>query len=128
MVAFNAPLENVDHAASAIAAARDLLERVAERDFEGEHLGIRIGIATGEVAAGTVGGRGRRSYTLYGDTVNLAQRLEAHNKALGTHLLVDQSTWEAAGQPIALTDAGPCPVRGRDAGTVIYRLGQPAEE
>ena len=122
MVSFNAPLENKDHPTCAIQAARELLHLARNQTFEGETLKIRIGIASGVVAAGTVGGRGRRSYTLYGDTVNLAQRLEAHNKETATQLLVDESTWQAAGEPDALVNAGSCPVRGREAPTTLYRL------
>ncbi|MGD1924404.1 MAG: adenylate/guanylate cyclase domain-containing protein [Paracoccaceae bacterium] len=127
-VAFNAPLENDAHAKSAIDAARDLLDRIRTETFAGQHFDIRIGIATGTVAAGTVGGKGRRSYTLYGDTVNLAQRLEAYNKEIGTPLLVDESTWRAAGAPQSLEPSGECPVRGREAGASIYRLkGMPTK-
>ena len=122
MVSFNAPLDNADHADCGIRAASDLLELVGRETFEGQKLGIRIGIATGTVAAGTVGGRGRRSYTLYGDTVNLAQRLEAHNKEIGTRMLVDESTWRTADCPQTLERAGRCAVRGREAGTEVYRL------
>ncbi|MEM9062501.1 MAG: adenylate/guanylate cyclase domain-containing protein [Pseudomonadota bacterium] len=126
MVSFNAPLDNEAHAISAIDAARELLTLVETRSFAGHQFNLRIGIATGDVAAGTVGGQGRRSYTLYGDTVNLAQRLEAHNKETGTRLLVDESTWRAAGAPSILDPGGTCPVRGRDAGASIYRLSEPA--
>ncbi|MEL7470005.1 MAG: adenylate/guanylate cyclase domain-containing protein [Pseudomonadota bacterium] len=127
MVAFNAPLENAAHAKSAVHAARDLLDRIRTETFAGQHFDIRIGIATGPVAAGTVGGKGRRSYTLYGDTVNLAQRLEAYNKETGTLLLVDESTWRAAGSPKSLEPSGECPVRGREAATSIYRLAGDAD-
>ena len=122
MVAFNAPLDNPDHAASAIAASCDLLDLVEHDRFEGQQFEIRIGIATGTVAAGTIGGKGRRSYTLYGDTVNLAQRLEAHNKETGTQLLLDESTWRAADCPDDMIAAGTCPVRGRDAAATLYCL------
>ena len=72
------------HPARAVSAARALLSLVSERAFEGHRLRLRIGVATGPVAAGTVGGAERQTYTLYGDTVNLAQRLERLNKEFGT--------------------------------------------
>lgn len=122
LVAFNAPLENPDHAKAALATAEDLLATVAARDFEGERLSIRIGLATGPVMAGTVGGRGRRAYTLYGDTVNLAQRLEALNKETGTRLLIDEATWAGAGRPEALAAVHEVHVKGRAAPVAIHGL------
>ena len=53
-------------------------------------------MATGPVAAGTVGSAGRQTYTLYGDTVNLAQRLEELNKELETDCLITATTLQAA--------------------------------
>ena len=120
LVSFNAPLDNPDHAGCAIKAAHALRKHVARHRFEGHSLSIRIGIATGKVAAGTVGGRGRRSYTLYGDTVNLAQRLEALNKEMDTGLLVDQATAQAAGMPGGLVEAGQAAVRGRMTSTRLF--------
>lgn len=122
LVAFNAPLENPDHATAALATAEDLLAAVHSRTFEGERLAIRIGLATGTVAAGTVGGRGRRAYTLYGDTVNLAQRLEALNKETGTRLLLDQATWEGAGSPARLAAVHEVQVKGRAASVQVHGL------
>jgi class 3 adenylate cyclase len=123
MASFNAPLDNPAHAASAIAAARDILVAAAEERFEGERLAIRIGMATGPVAAGTVGGRGRQAYTLYGDTVNLAQRLEALNKETGTRLLVAETTWRAAGAPEGFFEVQRAAVRGRAAAVGAYAPG-----
>ncbi len=120
LAAFNAPLENSDHAASAVEAAYDLIAKVARTRFEGEQLTIRIGIATGLVAAGTVGGRARRAYTLYGDTVNLAQRLEAMNKDTGTTLLISRDTWDAAGRPGAFTPIDEVEIRGRAASVAVF--------
>ena len=77
IAAFNAPFRSRGYPARAVGAARALLSLVSTREFEGHRLRLRIGIATGPVAAGTVGGAERQTYTLYGDTVNLAQRLEA---------------------------------------------------
>ena len=96
IAAFNAPLPIEAHAARAVDAARALLSLVSERDFDGHWLRLRIGVATGPVAAGTVGGAERQTYTIYGDTVNLAQRLEELNKELETDCLISRETFEAA--------------------------------
>ena len=71
IAAFNAPLPIEAHAARAVEAAARSWSLVSEREFEGHRLRLRIGVATGPVAAGTVGGAERQTYTLYGDTVNL---------------------------------------------------------
>ena len=82
IAAFNAPLPIDAHPAQAVDAARSLLSLVSDARVRGPPTSLRIGVATGPVAAGTVGGAGRQTYTLYGDTVNLAQRLEELNKEL----------------------------------------------
>ena len=105
IAAFNAPLPIEDYSARAVNTARDLLSLVSGRDFEGPRLRLRIGVATGSVAAGTVGGAERQTYTLYGDTVNLAQRLEQMNKELGTNCLICGTTLKSAGSNCA--DASP---------------------
>lgn len=78
------------------------------------------------MAAGTLGGESQ-TYTLYGDTVNLAQRLEGSNKHFGTDCLVSGPTFEAARS--ACVDAvamGPIQVRGRVNATDVYALDGPA--
>ena len=127
LVAFNAPLDNPKHAGSALACARELLARVATAQFAGRTLTIRIGIATGPVAAGTVGGQGRRSYTLYGDTVNLAQRLETRNKETRTDLLTDATTWHLAGAPEWLAPLDTIQVKGRDRPVETYGFRAPVD-
>ena len=65
-------------------------------------------------------GRGRRAYTLYGDTVNLAQRLEQMNKQTGTRCLLSADTWKAAGNPADLTEIGVVRVKGRESEVAVY--------
>ena len=79
---FNVPVEDPDHADEAVAAAQALLTAVASKKFARESLSGRVGVNTGLVVAGNVGGGGggRQSYTVHGDAVNLAARLDALNK------------------------------------------------
>jgi class 3 adenylate cyclase len=107
LATFNTPSDCPDHARAALGAARV----VATMEVAG--LRLRVGVATGPVAAGRVGGAGRQAYTVYGDTVNLAQRLEAANKAHGTRLLVDRRTWRAAGEPAGFRVLDEIVVRNR---------------
>jgi class 3 adenylate cyclase len=114
LASFNAPVAAEDHARRGLAAGEALLELVRCRRFDGEALRLRVGIATGPVAAGSIGGEGRQAYTVYGDTVNLAQRLEAMNKKTGTRMLVSAATARAAGADTQLRRVGTVAVRGRD--------------
>jgi adenylate cyclase len=122
IAAFNAPLPTEAHAARAVEAARMLLSLVSEREFDGRRLRLRIGVATGPVAAGTVGGGGRETYTLYGDTVNLAQRLEEMNKEFETQCLICGSTYEAAGSNSGAVPMGMVQVRGRENRVAVFAL------
>ena len=119
LAAFNLPLSQPDYAARALAAGQALLALAARQRFDGEALQIRIGIATGPVAAGSVGGGGRQTYTVYGDTVNLAQRLEAKNKELGTRILVCAET-RAACQAVSLREVGEIQIRGRSEAVRVF--------
>ncbi len=124
IAAFNAPLPVENHAAHAVAAARALQKLASNREFDGHRLRLRIGIATGPVAAGTVGGATSQTYTVYGDTVNLAQRLERLNKEFGTASLVSGATFEAARAACADAVAvGSVHVRGRDSAVDVFALG-----
>lgn len=123
IAAFNAPLPAEDHAGRTVSTARALQALVSERDFEGHRLRLRIGIATGPVAAGTVGGAARQTYTVYGDTVNVAQRLERLNKKFATDCLISGATFAAARPACAdATAMGSIQVRGRDAAVEVFAL------
>lgn len=123
IAAFNAPLPAEDHAVRAVEAARELLSLVSKREFDGHQLRIRIGVATGPVATGTVGGEQRHTYTLYGDTVNLSQRLETLNKEFGTLCLVSGATFEAARSSCVDSVAmGVVQVRGRESAVQVFAL------
>jgi adenylate cyclase len=104
LVLFGAPVWQDDHAARAVRAAVDCIRELdrLNQELQAEHgervnLSCRIGIATGEAMVGNCGSTERIDYTAIGDTVNLASRLETANKALGTHILVDETTWRQSG-------------------------------
>ena len=108
---FNVPLEDAEHAANAFRTARAILACVEKNEFAGERLRVRIGIDTGPLVAGNVGGGGRQSYTVYGGTVNLAARLEALCKEHGTSLLLSAATARAL-RGTDLVPVGDIDVRG----------------
>lgn len=123
LIAFNMPVQRSAFAHDAVACGAALLDTTARSKFAGETLRIRIGIATGPVAAGSVGGAGRQTYTVYGDTVNLAQRLENENKQLGTRLLICEVTAARVAPSQALREVAVVDIRGR---TQPVRLFTPA--
>ena len=99
MAFWNAPKDVPDHADRAMRTAilmqrrmNDLNERWAGEAEDHEPLKVRIGVHTGEVVVGNVGGEDRFDYSAIGDAVNLAARLEAMNKEFGTRLLIAAST------------------------------------
>jgi class 3 adenylate cyclase len=121
LATFNVPVEDVGHAANAFQAARAILAAVAQREFAGERIRVRIGINTGSLVAGNVGGGGRQSYTVHGDTVNLAARLEALCKEHGTSLLLSAATAKAL--PSAkLVAVGNISVRGLSEPVAVYSV------
>ncbi len=79
-----------------------------------------IGVNTGTVIAGTVGGAGRLEYTVMGDAVNVASRLQG--EALGGEILTTTSTIDAAGAAIRSEPAGPRQVKGRNQPVETHRI------
>ena len=123
LVTFNAPRVDPDHAANAIRAALEIQALLATRTFgDGLVLRARIGINTGVVIHGLIGTPDRLGYTVIGDEVNVAARLEALNKQYGTSIIVSEQTRErAADGALACTLLGEVQLRGRNAPTRIYR-------
>ena len=95
LATFNVPIEDPNHARNAFHAAEEILACAAARKYADERIRVRIGLNTGSVVAGNVGGGGRQTYTVHGDTVNLAARLEALCKEHGVSLLLCATTAKA---------------------------------
>jgi len=131
LAVFGAPLDDPDHAAAAVAAATQLVHSATSDlkvvDPHGEPLRTRIGVATGTVMIGNIGSGTRLNYTVIGDTVNLASRLEEQNKVLGTTILVSEDTARAAGID-AFERVGRVAIRGRRAEVSVYIPKQAAKE
>lgn len=123
IAAFNVPLRLEKHELSAVRAARDIVAALETSKFHGHRLRLRIGIATGPVAAGTVGSDERLSFTLYGDTVNLSQRLESLNKEVGTTCLLSKATYDAVQHDIeGIRALGAYSLRNRQSEVEVFAL------
>ena len=120
------PLENT--AMPACRAALRQLERLRElhtRWAERPELGtfdIRIGLHTGEVVVGNMGSHSRMDYTVMGDAVNTASRMEGLNKAYGTHILITEATRQAAGEAIVVRELDLVRPVGKTRPVRIYEL------
>jgi adenylate cyclase len=123
LITFNTVRDDPDHAANAVRAASEIVEMTRERRFGGEvHMRTRCGINTGRIVAGAVGSADRLLYTVHGDEVNIAARLEQLNKKYDTYLLASESTVRAAGSGFPFKRVDEITVRGRAAPTRVYTL------
>lgn len=122
LATFNVPIEDASHASNAVNAAIALQKLADENTFGGTHLRSRIGICTGPVVAGNVGGNGRLNYTVHGNTVNMAARLEALNKEYQSNILISEST-KLLLDGIPSERIGSISVRGISTPVDVYSVG-----
>ena len=134
MALFGAPVSSDDPAGQAMAAAREmdaaLLRLNVELAAEGKpELRCGIGINTARVVAGNMGSRSRLNYTVIGDGVNLASRLEGMTKepSYETHIIVSEATLRAARRPPPSRPLGTVQVKGKSETVAIYALGPKGE-
>jgi adenylate cyclase len=131
MVQFGAPVPYPDHAARALRTALSMRgaavefrhwmsERFADRNLPDFNIGI--GIHTGEAIAGNVGSSFRMEYTVIGDTVNLASRLESATKNLGCVIVTSSETVRAAGNIVRTGLHDVIHVKGRETPVEIFEV------
>ena len=122
---FGAPLAAHDAAQRAVAAAREMLEANERANIAANWpLRIGIGVHIGEVVAGNIGSPRRKEYTVIGDTVNFAARLEALNKDFNSQFLISQAVHDALGEECRdAVSLGAVEVRGYDQPMTVWRLG-----
>jgi adenylate cyclase len=125
MAIFGAPLASPDHAQRAVAAAVRMLkelQRFNAEEGQESPLRIGIGIATGLVVAGNVGSPQRLNYTVLGDTVNVASRLQGLTKEYGVPLILSGATYEQVSSIFPCRPLGEVAVRGRQQATALYTV------
>ncbi len=132
MACFGAPVPQADHADRALVAARAMHDRqrtLNERwAREGrERFGLGIGVSTGRVAAALLGSEERLEYTLVGDTVNLAQRLQDLARPAG-RIVLNDATRGALSAPLDCVDLGPQAVKGRTQEVTAFMIDTMADE
>ncbi len=124
MAVFGAPLDMPDHAAQAIRASLEMRERLEEFNAErreGPQLRIRIGINSGKVVAGEIGSINKKEYTVLGDTVNTASRLES-SVAEPMMVVIGENTFEAVRGQFECRSLGEKGLKGKDKKVTAYEV------
>jgi adenylate cyclase len=139
MAVFGAPLADEDKCAHAVSASIEILDRLEGFNASrgDDQVKIGIGLHSGQAVTGNVGSLARREYTIMGDVVNVASRIEQLNKTYGSALLLSDAVVGEIGErglgseadglvakkwSDALEQIGPANVKGHEAPVVIYRL------
>jgi adenylate cyclase len=134
MAVYGVPVEMKDHARRACLGALEMQKELIrlrqiwhEEDKPEFH--VRMGINSGPMIAGNIGGKNRFDYTVIGDSVNLASRLEGANKAYGTSIMISEFTRELLGGEFPLRELDLLRVKGKNQPVRVYELlgGSPAE-
>ncbi len=127
MAIFGEPIQDLNHPVNAVRCAYEMLQKVAYlREkwlMEGKpKIEIGIGICTGEVFIGNIGSEARMEYTVIGDTVNLASRIESFNKVYKTNLLVSSSTYSYISDVADVIKINEVKIRGKAQKMNIYEV------
>lgn len=121
LATFNIPIQDINHASNALNAAIEMRAHNLTETYNDHRVLARIGINTGHLVAGAVGAKGRLNYTVHGDAVNLAARIENLNKEYGTYILTTQSTIDQT-TGIEGKFVGETTVRGQSTPVKLYTL------
>lgn len=127
MAIFGEPIQDINHAKNAVLCANEMLKTVDRlRDkwlFEGKpRIDIGIGINTGEAFVGNIGSEKRMEYTVIGDTVNVASRIESYNKVYKTNFLISSSTYEQVSSIADVIKISEVQIRGKSKKMDIYEV------
>jgi adenylate cyclase len=133
MAFWGAPVEQEDHALRAVHAGVEMIRYTEQLSREFARQGkpsikTRIGINTGTVVVGNVGSEKRFNYTIIGDEVNLASRLEGANKQYGTYLMISHSTRELVKDHFHLRELDFIKVKGKERPVRVYEVIAPLHD
>jgi adenylate cyclase len=127
MAFWNDPIDQEDHALraclSAVGAQKRLVEMARKMQARGlPAMSARIGINTGIATVGNMGAKGQVNYTVIGDEVNLASRLEGVNKEFGTAVIISESTYQPAKERLEVRELALIKVKGKKLPVRVYEL------
>ena len=127
MAIFGEPIQDLNHPQNAVKCAVEMLKKVEQlREkwlLEGKpKIEIGIGINTGEAFVGNIGSEKRLEYTVIGDTVNLASRIESYNKVYKTNLLISSSTYSHVSDIVDVIKIADVTIRGKAKKMDIYEV------
>ena len=125
MAVFGAPLSDGKDCANALEASQEILARVQKEVESGTILPTTVGIGlhAGEAVTGSIGSALRREYTVIGDVVNLAARIEKLNKQFESQLLISEIVWQAVSdEKNKAVPMGQIQVKGREQAVQVYQL------
>lgn len=127
MAIFGEPIQDINHPQNAVKCACEMLKKVDQLQdkwlFEGKpKIEIGIGINTGEAFVGNIGSEKRLEYTVIGDMVNLASRIESYNKVYKTNLLISSSTYSYVSDFVDVIKIADVTIRGKSKKMDIYEV------
>jgi adenylate cyclase len=133
MVFWGAPFPQPDHPDRACAAALEMLQVLRKLQTRWEEQGrprvdIGIGINTGPMLVGNMGSARRFNFTIMGDNVNLASRLEGLNSSFGTRLIISESTYQRVREAVVTRELDLIRVKGKKKPVKIYEILDPIEQ
>ncbi len=121
-VMFNVPLDDPKHAENAIKASLEIIKITEKYTFQNRKLNTRIGINTGVIVAGNIGSKNRMEYTVIGDDVNIAARLEQLNKEHGTNILVGENTYFETKDLFTFAQLGSIKLKGKEKNVNVFKV------
>ncbi len=125
MAVFGAPIPDEKNCHHALKASIEILNELTRFNAgrDGEPTRVGMGLHAGYAVTGTIGSAQRKEYTIVGDTVNVAKRIEEMNKSLGSRLLVSEEVWNALiAKPRAAEKVGRVRVKGHEAPILLYKV------